>query len=149
MKKIVMLVITAICISLLSGCGDSGKKLVCSYNISEDGTNRMEYVLNFDSKGEKIKAYTQSAIAIYDDGTSDEEFDSEYEEASKSCDNYQDMKGVKCTSSKGKKEIRVDLKVTMAELDATGKESLSTAEIEDLSYDEFKTFMESASFSCK
>ena len=149
MKKIVMFAISTICISLLSGCGDSGKKLTCSYNISDVGTNRMEYVLNFDTKGEKIKSYTQSAIATYDDSTSDEEFTSEYEEASKTCDNYQDMKGVKCAASKNKKEIRVDLKVTMAELNDTSKEALSTAEIEGLSYDDFKSFMESASFSCK
>ena len=149
MKKLGMLVVGAICVSFLSGCGNSGKKLTCTYNLSDDGSRRLEYVLNFDSKGGKIKSYTQSAVVVYDDETTDEEFNTEYEEAAEVCDNYKDMKGVSCNTSKNKKEIKVDLKVTMSELDDSSKEALATTEIEELSYDDFKTYMESASYTCE
>ncbi len=136
-------------IVLLSGCGNSGKKLVCTYDYTDDGASRLEYILNFDNKGEKISVYNQIGIQAYDDSIENEEFEKEFESASKGCDNYKDMKGVKCDVSKDKKTIRVDLKVTLADLDSSGKESLSTAMLDDFSYDEMKEKMEGSGFTCK
>lgn len=149
MKRVSMLVMSAICISLLSGCGETGKKLTCNYNIEEDGSNRMEYVLNFDKKGEKLTSYTQSAIRSFEEETSEEDFTSEYEEASKTCDNYKDMKGVKCDATKEKKSYRVELKVNLKEIEDAGKETLSTSLLENMTYEDLKARMESSMFECK
>ena len=149
MKKISVLLMSAIVISLLSGCGDSGKKLTCSYDITDDGSSKMEIVLNFDKKGEKTKSYTESVIRAYTDETSDEDFSKEYEAATKSCDNYKEIKGVKCDASKDKKTIRLELKVNMSELDDKGKELLNTALMDETSYDDMKSLMESSNYTCK
>lgn len=149
MKKIKGLILGTLCISFLSGCGGNEKTLNCSYNISEDNNARMEYVINFDQKGEKLLSYTQSAVMDYGDTKTDEEFESEYENSKDSCDSYKDIKGTKCDVSKSKKEIRLDLKVTLSELDESAKEKLFISEIENKSYDEFKTYMEDSGFTCK
>ena len=134
---------------LLSGCGSDGKKLECSYSITDDGSSKMEFLLHFDKKGEKTKSYTQSVVRTYSDDTSEEDFTSEYEAASKSCDDYKEIKGVKCEASKDKKTIRIDLKVNMAELDSQGRELLDVSSMENLSYDDMKSLMESSNYTCK
>ena len=149
MKKIKGLILGTVCISLLSGCGEKEKTLNCSYNISEDNNARMEYVINFDQKGEKLLSYTQSAVMDYGDTKTDEELESEYENSKDSCDSYKDMKGTKCDVAKNKKEVRFDLKVTLSELDDSAKEKLFISEIENKSYDEFNTYMEDSGFTCK
>lgn len=149
MKKLGMLLVGIVGITLLSGCGSSSKKLTCSYDVEGTPNSKMEYTLTFDTKGEHLNSYILSVTASFDDKTSEEELKGEYEDTMKTCDAYKDMKGVTCDTKKQKNSITSELKVNLKELDDAEKEGLATFLLEDLTYENAKNLMESTEFKCK
>lgn len=149
MKKIIGVVVGLAGLTLLTGCGDSGKKLTCTYDFgTTDPTTTLEYILTFDADGNQVESYVERWTATYVNIT-DDEFAEEYSDAQDTCVEFEDMAGVTCDVTKSDKSITLERNVTISKLDDAAKEELATEYMEDISYDEFKEGMEEVGYTCK
>lgn len=142
MKKVGVLFLGIISLSILVGCGNT-KTLTCT-QTSEEGLEG-KVVIKF--KDEKIVSGEQTMKMILPEG-SEEYFDTLKEALNSSTESLKDIEGIEVNSQdNGKNEAEVSVSFDYDKLNDYAKDELSLSDAD--SYDELKTNFEDLGFICE
>jgi len=140
MKRIIFI---GLCLVFLTGCGSgNSKKLNCTHKGITDKT---EFNVVFDKKGERVESYTLTVIHSHGDGHN---IDNEYQNALGYCAHVKQGFGseMSCKVSENGEELIVTTSVTISQL---SEKQISELNVELGSYEKVKKSLESQGAVCK